>query len=87
MAYLKPQSPIKNGDDYIYPLTTIDQVIMSDGSRLGGNGQLNIRPSDIGAADANIIPVVTASDNGKFLTVVNGVWTAEAIPSAEEGIF
>ena len=87
MAYLKPQSPIKNGNDYIYPLTTIDQVIMSDGSRLGGNGQFNIRPSDIGAADANIIPAVTASDNGKFLTVVNGVWAAEAIPSAEEGIF
>lgn len=34
MAYLKPQSPLKNNDDYIYPLTTADQVIMEDGSRL-----------------------------------------------------
>lgn len=34
MAYLKPQSPIKNGDDHIYPLTMADQVILADGSRL-----------------------------------------------------
>ena len=36
MAYLKPQTPIQdfNTGDYIYPLTTIDQVVMSDGSRL-----------------------------------------------------
>lgn len=34
MAYLKPQSPIKNGDDHVYPLTMADQVILADGSRL-----------------------------------------------------
>ena len=38
MAYLKPQSPIKNGDDHVYPLTMADQVILSDGSRLEKNG-------------------------------------------------
>lgn len=27
-------------------------------------------------------PAVTAADNGKFLRVVNGFWTAEAVPSA-----
>lgn len=27
-------------------------------------------------------PAVTAADNGKFLRVVNGVWTAESVPSA-----
>ena len=33
MAYLKPQSPIQIKDgDYIYPLTTIDQVIDTDGN-------------------------------------------------------
>lgn len=39
MAYLKPQSPLKdfNTGDYIYPLTTADQIIMSDGSRLNTN--------------------------------------------------
>ena len=36
MAYLKPQSPLKDAQtgNYIYPLTTIDQVVMNDGSRL-----------------------------------------------------
>lgn len=42
--YVKPQSPLYNehNDTYIYPLTTVDQIIMPDGSRmdpenLGGN--------------------------------------------------
>ena len=30
------------------------------------------------------VPEVTASDNGKLLQVVNGVWTAVEIPYAEE---
>lgn len=38
MAYKKPQYPLKNGDNYIYPQTTADQVILSDGSRLEKNG-------------------------------------------------
>lgn len=32
-------------------------------------------------------PSVTASDNGKFLRVVNGAWSAETIPSANGGSF
>lgn len=35
-AYLKPQSPILYKNDYIYPLTTYDQVILADGSRWDG---------------------------------------------------
>ena len=38
MAYTKPQFPLKNGDNYIYPPTTGDQVILSDGSRLEKDG-------------------------------------------------
>lgn len=34
MAFLKPQSPLTKGNDYFYPLTTSDQVIMSNGQRL-----------------------------------------------------
>lgn len=34
MAFLKPQSPLARGDDYFYPLTTADQVIMSNGLRM-----------------------------------------------------
>ena len=40
MAYKKPQYPLKNGDNYIYPPTTGDQVILSDGSRLEKNGEI-----------------------------------------------
>lgn len=51
MAYLKPKSPIKNSGsgDYIYPLTTIDQIIKSDGSRLGSaDGKINLTASELG---------------------------------------
>lgn len=47
MAYLKPQSPLTYQDDYIYPLTTADQVIMPDGSRFTG---VTITPDDIASA-------------------------------------
>ena len=42
--YLKPQSPLQKGADYIYPLTTADQVIIDEaGTRLGdGKGNLNV---------------------------------------------
>lgn len=36
----KPQSPIMSGTDGIYPLTTADQVIRADGSRLEQNGKI-----------------------------------------------
>lgn len=34
MAYLKPQAPLMQGADYVYPITTADQVVMDDNSRL-----------------------------------------------------
>ena len=36
MACLKPQTPLKDFStgDYVYPLTTVDQVVLEDGSRL-----------------------------------------------------
>jgi len=33
------------------------------------------------------VPVVSASDNGKFLRVINGAWAAAAVPSAETASF
>ena len=33
------------------------------------------------------LPAVTASDNGKFLRVVNGAWAAQTVPSAESNSF
>ena len=38
MAYKKPQDPLTNNGFGIYPLTTADQVILADGSRLEKNG-------------------------------------------------
>lgn len=35
-----------------------------------------------GSAGGSGLPSVTASDNGKFLRVVNGVWAADTVPSA-----
>lgn len=36
MAYIKPKSPLKEnkGDNYFYPITTIDQLIVDGNSRL-----------------------------------------------------
>lgn len=33
------------------------------------------------------LPVVTTSDNGKFLRVVSGTWSAATVPSAEAASF
>lgn len=33
------------------------------------------------------VPIVTTSDNGKFLRVVNDAWTAATVPNAEEASF
>ena len=40
-----------------------------------------------GAVKVQEVPSATASDNGKFLRVVNGAWSAETIPSANGGSF
>ena len=39
------------------------------------------------AEDKKELPSVSTSDNGKFLQVVNGVWTAVTIPDANGGSF
>lgn len=40
-----------------------------------------------GAVTVREVPHVTASDNGKFLRVVNGAWAAAAIDNANGGSF
>ena len=40
-----------------------------------------------GAVTVREVPVVTTSDNGKFLRVVNGAWAAVAIANANGGSF
>lgn len=81
MAYLKPQSPLQHKDgDYFYPLTTADQVIMEDGSRLSA-----VLSNE--GSSGSALPSVTEEDNGKFLRVVDGVATWQTVPSAEGASF
>ena len=40
-----------------------------------------------GAVEVREVPPVTASDNGKFLRVVSGAWTAVEIENANGGSF
>ena len=37
--------------------------------------------------DASDLPKVSEADEGKFLRVSNGVWSAEIVPKAEEASF
>lgn len=69
MAYKKPQDPLINNGFGIYPLTTADQVILSDGSRLEKNGQISIGGGTVKtvsgvAPDSAGNVVLTASDVG-----------------------
>ena len=41
MDYKKPQSTLVQGNTGIYPLTTADQVILADGSRLEKDGRIS----------------------------------------------
>lgn len=41
----------------------------------------------LAASGSGGVPAVSASDNGKFLRVVDGAWVATAVPSAEEEKF
>ena len=94
MAYIKPQYPLKNGNNYIYPPTTGDQVILSDGSRLEKNGVVeagklkNARAISLSGdvtGTANFdgsdgITINTTVSASKFFTVTlsNNGWSSSA---------
>lgn len=89
MAILKPQTPLRNGEDFIYPVTTADQIILSDGTRLEKNGQLAVGGGG-GAGSTDLrLPNPTKEDAGKFLRVdASGTsYVLEAIAVAEEAEF
>ena len=60
---------------------------------LGGNpgggqpGTVTTVNGQTGAVTVHEVPAVTATDNGKFLRVVNGAWVAVAIANANGGSF
>lgn len=57
--YLKPQSPLQIGSDFVYPLTTADQVILNDGTRWDG----------IAGSDIQIEPAITSGTKLATITV------------------
>ena len=67
---------LKGENNKIVPATPgIDDVVPGDSTVTSVNGRT-------GAVTVHEVPAVTASDNGKFLRVVNGAWAAVAIPNA-----
>ena len=76
MNYKKPQSTIVHGGVGIYPLTTADQVILADGSRLEKDGKINVdsaaESSKLGGkAPEYYIQPRNLLDNSDFTNPVN----------------
>lgn len=75
-----PVRVIINGVEYVVPRgveTTVSDAVAAELARLGmdligGSGYPD---------DPRILPLVSADDNGKVLTVVSGAWTAAAVPA------
>lgn len=42
MDIIKTQSPLTLGEKGVYPLTTADQIILSNGTRLEKNGKIDV---------------------------------------------
>ena len=86
MEYKKPQSTIIQGNVGIYPLTTADQVILADGTRLEKDGKINVDVANSansaklgGKAPEYYIQPRNLLDNSDFRNPVN----QRAITSAD----
>lgn len=73
--YLKPKTPLNIENSYFYPLTTADQVIKSDGSKLEQEGKIIADSSK----DINAIERGTAEGTTIFnASSTNPSWTGSA---------
>ena len=83
MAVKKPQKALEVNGQEIYPLTSVDQVVMPDGSRLGdATGGLPMPPT---AEVGQYIRVSAVDDNGK-VTATEAV-TVEELEELSEVAF
>ena len=69
-TYYKPQSPIQSGEDFIYPITTADQIMKSDKSRRLEQAGLIVADDSTSlggvAAEDYALKTDTAPDSGKL---------------------
>ena len=66
------------GASALSELSDVNLTSPSDGQVLHYDGTEWINATPVAE-----LPAVTSDDNGKFLRVSNGIWTAETVPSAE----
>ena len=72
---------LKGENNKIVPATPgVDYVVPGDSTVTSVNGQT-------GAVTVHEVPAVAATDDGKFLRVVNGAWAAVEIANANGGSF
>lgn len=91
MAYKKPQDPLTNNGFGIYPLTTADQVILSDGSRLEKNGIVNVvtlptteeTPGDAPIINAGTFGGMTVSQFVEMIYPVGSIYMSASATSPE----
>lgn len=90
-VYYKPQSPIQSGEDFIYPITTADQVILSDGSRLEKNGAVNLvtlptteeTPGEAPSINAGTFGGMTVSQFVEMIYPVGSIYMSASATSPE----
>ena len=90
-VYYKPQSPIQSGEDFIYPITTADQVILSDGSRLEKNGAVNLvtlptteeTPGEAPSINAGTFGGMTVSQFVEMIYPVGSIYISASATSPE----
>ena len=100
MDYKKPQDTLVHGGIGLYPLTTADQVILSDGSRLEKDGKINADKLDgrtlaeimlalypVGAIYTSTVATSPASLFGGTWEILNDVFLLAAGSYANAGTF
>ena len=91
MAYKKPQNPLINNGFGIYPLTTADQVILSDGSRLEKNGVVDLvtlptteeTPGEAPTINAGTFGGMTVSQFVEMIYPVGSIYMSASATSPE----
>lgn len=81
--FLKPQSPLRKGEAYIYPLTTADQVILEDNTRLNAVLENLVTEDKI----HNAINAIGALSNNGFSTHSTVLEAAMAMPKQGGSFF